>query len=399
MKLKVPKNNKINTTANVYFETDKIKTVQGSDGREYLVAPMVAIKEGVLDGTPKNNAMFYSKDVLEESLSHWNGKPLVMGHPMDGTEPVLANQIEFIDSNGVGNVFNARMLADKLILDARIDVEAAREKGYGEFIDKIKSGETVEVSTGHRVGVNRNDKNKDYVWDVLWIDPDHMAILMEQVGACSIEDGCGIPRANQSGCSCLSCTKEGVNSMSDSEKQVAQKEGGGTEETQNAEEKEMSPEQKKKAAAEEAKKKAAAAEKEKANADEPDKKPAANMSNEEVMAELRELRTAVNAKNATIEKLEGVVNASHQRACTFIANTLGMSVEAVGEINGRAFDELMKTARKMRADVNYVGNASPEQQKEQDETLKKWMGNSAHQGLMPAFQSREQLKEGEKTNG
>lgn len=55
-------------------------------GVEYLVAPVVLLKEGVYRGS--GGAVRYSRNALESSVSQWEGIPITAGHPMDREGPI-----------------------------------------------------------------------------------------------------------------------------------------------------------------------------------------------------------------------------------------------------------------------------------------------------------------------
>jgi hypothetical protein len=49
------------------------------EGRDYLVAPMVMITEGVHNGS--GGSLYYSKEELEKTPESWNHKPVVVYNP------------------------------------------------------------------------------------------------------------------------------------------------------------------------------------------------------------------------------------------------------------------------------------------------------------------------------
>jgi hypothetical protein len=77
-----------------------------------------------------------------------------------------------------------------------------KEKTPSEVFETLEAGESLEVSTG--LYALEEDKEGEYEgqeYKVIWrnITPDHLAVLPKgSIGACSIEDGCGAPRVNQS---------------------------------------------------------------------------------------------------------------------------------------------------------------------------------------------------------
>ena len=190
--------------------TGSIRTLQWAE-REWLVVPVVALVEGTIQGA---NAVAPELALAEEFGRHvegWNGRPLVMGHPQVNDTFVSANSPEILDTWAFGHIFNARVENSKLKMDAFIDVGRAMTLAgdFQEAVERIQAGNLVEVSTGLFVDLEESSgKYGDEAFSGIWrnVTPDHLAILAKGVvGACSVEDGCGIPRINfrvQQDCSC-----------------------------------------------------------------------------------------------------------------------------------------------------------------------------------------------------
>lgn len=167
------------------------------NGREYLVVPVVSIQEGVLNG------VFVSADEIAKSTPGWNGRPVVIRHPEEAGRPISANDIDILAASP-GAVFNSRFEDGKLKFDAWLDVEKTQAVGGDTLavFNALESGEMIEVSTGYfsdetdEAGIHNNQQFNHTAYDLL---PDHLALLPDTVGACSIADGCGAPRVNQMG--------------------------------------------------------------------------------------------------------------------------------------------------------------------------------------------------------
>lgn len=171
-------------------------------GREYTVVPVIALVEGVLQGMNASTPELALEEEFGRVPDGWNGRPIVMNHPVINGQPVSANSPAVLEAYQMGFVFNTVVEDKKLKVEAWLDNERIAEVG-GEFettLERITSGTTVEVSTGLFTGIEESTgrfNGKDYggIWrDVV---PDHLAFLSEgTLGACSIEDGCGTPRVN-----------------------------------------------------------------------------------------------------------------------------------------------------------------------------------------------------------
>jgi len=207
------------TTLNAEADGDEVR-VETLNENEYLVAPVVLVREGVLNGG------YLGFDEIQKSVPGWNGEPLtappdegtqaaqlapdegVSGHPIetndDGeAEFVSANQMPFIEDMQVG--FLANVEADKDIrgLKGEAWANAERVTQVGEqaveAAQRIAEGDPLDVSTGyfHRP-VRTQGRHEGEQYEVVQKDllPDHLALLPNERGACSWADGCGVPRVN-----------------------------------------------------------------------------------------------------------------------------------------------------------------------------------------------------------
>jgi hypothetical protein len=171
-------------------------------GREWLVVPTVCLVEGVVQGMNAKVPELALSEEFGKVVEGWNGRPVVMNHPVIDGDAVSANSPKAYEQYAFGVLFNSRVEDKKLKADAWIDLDRVKVLG-GEFettVQRIEDNTIVEVSTGLFTGIEETKgrfNGKDYgaVWrDVM---PDHLAFLSEgTIGACSIEDGCGTPRAN-----------------------------------------------------------------------------------------------------------------------------------------------------------------------------------------------------------
>jgi hypothetical protein len=168
------------------------------EGREHYIVPMVMAVEGVLRGS--NGPIFYPVDELRKSVPLWNGKPVVVYHPdMAKTTSGYANHPEIFNQQKVGTIFNTRIVGKKLKADAWIDIERVRR--VDERVQKtIESKIMMEVSTGlsfpikEEIGIHNGS---EYFAIARNLQPDHLAILPDRRGACSILDGAGLCRNNR----------------------------------------------------------------------------------------------------------------------------------------------------------------------------------------------------------
>lgn len=166
------------------FATNQIAATRRltQDGVDYLIAPVVAIRAGELNGEIVT---------LEEISAHfhqWNGTPFVVGHPEINGVSVSANDPETLATMQIGQLFNVEMDDDKLKGEIWVNLaQAAKVTRGAEVVNRLENGQ-LEVSTAYfRDRVNGTARN---------IRNDHLAALLDENGACSWDDGCGAPRIN-----------------------------------------------------------------------------------------------------------------------------------------------------------------------------------------------------------
>jgi len=171
-------------------------------GREFLVVPVVALVEGVLQGMNAPVPELALSSEFGKIPDGWNGRPIVMNHPVVDGVAVSANSPAVLEAFSFGMMFNTHVEDSKLKSEAWLDVARAAEIGgeIQETVERIQAGEMVEISTGLWTDTEEkkgrwNSKEYGAVWHN--IVPDHLAFLSKGVkGACSVEDGCGTPRMN-----------------------------------------------------------------------------------------------------------------------------------------------------------------------------------------------------------
>jgi hypothetical protein len=165
-----------------------------NDGGKFVI-PCVLVVEGVLNGE------LLSIDHIAKSLDSWNGKPVVISHPSDTNgEYMSAINPEVYQKQLIGFVFGARIDGDKLCGELHLDEKMICACGHCELSERLKRCEMIEVSTGYM-----RDKMEgagvfngvEYSGIQQNIEPDHLAVLVDEIGACSLADGCGTNRANK----------------------------------------------------------------------------------------------------------------------------------------------------------------------------------------------------------
>ncbi len=162
------------------------------NGREYLVAPMRLIVPGVLNGS--SGPLYYPPDEVSRNVDSWNGMPITRYHPSDASgKPTSARHPSIMNLQSIGFVYNA-VFAETLDAEGWFDTELTRKKAP-EIYAKLRANQSFELSTGL---YTRNDpisgtyNGKSYTHIARDYRPDHLAVLPDQMGACSLKDGCGV---------------------------------------------------------------------------------------------------------------------------------------------------------------------------------------------------------------
>lgn len=177
--------------------TGTVRTEQ-YDGREHLVVPVIALMEGVIHAVNAETPELVTEATLRKAASSWNGRPVVLGHPMRGGRQCSANDPTIIAERGFGTIFNSRVEGKKLLMDVFIDPKKAEKVGGAKFLADRKAGLPCEVSVGAFVvtSARKGDYN-GRAYDGEWFETtgDHLAFLPGGRGACSMDMGCGAHRA------------------------------------------------------------------------------------------------------------------------------------------------------------------------------------------------------------
>ena len=190
-----PKNGKVydQFTINIGGTKGELVTLEG---RKHYKVPAVIIVEGVLDGS--HGPGFYPAEENGRRVDAWNHIPITLDHPTIKGQQVSARTPKVINRFKWGVFLNARQDGVKTKGFAYFDIERVK-KLDSRLLNRLRKGKKVEVSTGLSVrqefkkGVHNNRK---YEWIARDQEPDHLAVLMDSVGACSVKDGAGL-LANQ----------------------------------------------------------------------------------------------------------------------------------------------------------------------------------------------------------
>lgn len=176
------------------------------DGKDYLVVPGVPVQEQVM------NTYLLPAEEIQKSLESWNGTPLSIRHAKLNGGSV---QVEEPDVPIIGEFQNATWdeQTKRMLGEYWIDVTEAMKYAEGQVImNAIRQGKILETSTAYWADedyVPGTFKNKTYKTVHRNPKRDHIAIFPDsQVGACSVEDGCGVNRNMRHNCGCGNHTQQ-----------------------------------------------------------------------------------------------------------------------------------------------------------------------------------------------
>lgn len=163
------------------------------NGREYVVAPATMIVPGVLNGSM--GAMYYPPEEVAKNVDSWNGIPTVVYHPVINGTHVSARRPDVSEFYEVGRVYNTSY-DGRLKSEVWFDVEATNRVD-SRVMNALTKGSPLELSTGLYTvnepapeGSNHNGVPYQYI--ARNYRPDHLAVLPDQTGACSVTQGCGV---------------------------------------------------------------------------------------------------------------------------------------------------------------------------------------------------------------
>lgn len=180
------------------FTNTNYKTRQENlAGRTYTVVPVVALVEGAIHAMNSDDYELVTASELSVDVQQWDGMPIYESHPIEDGRPV-SGQLPHILEKRVGTVRSPKMDGSKLMVEAWLDNELCLQHAP-KLLARAKNLEAIEISVGvfvetvPTIGVSGG---KRYSRQWTNIKADHLALLKaDELGACSIEMGCGVRAA------------------------------------------------------------------------------------------------------------------------------------------------------------------------------------------------------------
>lgn len=160
------------------------------NGRKVKVVPSATLPDNVV-----MNELMYPADEIEKSYMGLERSAAPFGHPMINGKFISAHDPEGINVGYVGAWNeNVRRENGRVFMDKVIDIEVANRSENGRaLLAALDQGEPIHTSTGLYCNVEEcNDDSLGYkgiARDIVW---DHDAVLLNEEGAATPEQGVGI---------------------------------------------------------------------------------------------------------------------------------------------------------------------------------------------------------------
>lgn len=159
------------------------------NGRDVVIVPSATLPDDVV-----MNGIRYPADEIQKSFAGLNRTPAPLGHPKINGKFVSARDPEGINLGYIG-AWNeaARQEGGRVLLDKVIDVEVAnRSEGGKAVLAAIEAGGPIHTSTGLLCNLEAVANAADHKFlakNIVW---DHDAILLNEAGAATPEQGVGM---------------------------------------------------------------------------------------------------------------------------------------------------------------------------------------------------------------
>lgn len=160
------------------------------NGREHLVLPSYTLPDNVV-----MNGGLYPADEIEKSYTSLENTPAPVGHPQIDGEYVSAYHPAAQNAYGAGAFNrNVRREGNRVYLEKWVDVEVAKVLPNGQaLLDAIKDKKPIHTSTGVLLEPEPvANAALGYKWIARNMRFDHDAILINETGAATPEQGVGL---------------------------------------------------------------------------------------------------------------------------------------------------------------------------------------------------------------
>lgn len=159
------------------------------NGRDVIVVRSATLPDNVV-----MNGIRYPAPEIEASYKTLENTPAPLGHPMVGNSYVSASSPEGLNVGyfGAWNA-NVRRENGRVMVDKVIDIERATESKMGKrVLDAINEGKPIHTSTGLLTNLRELADDPDAEFEAFNMQFDHDAILLDEPGAATPEQGVGM---------------------------------------------------------------------------------------------------------------------------------------------------------------------------------------------------------------
>ena len=165
-----------------------IRTVN-EDGREYLVIPSYTLPDNVV-----MNGGLYPKAEIDASYLSLEDTPAPVGHPMANGKYISAFHPKATNAYYAGAYNrNVRREGNRVYLEKWVDTEFAQNSIRGrELLDAVAKKQPIHTSTGIMLEREPATNGDGYDWIARNMKFDHDAILINETGAATPDQGVGL---------------------------------------------------------------------------------------------------------------------------------------------------------------------------------------------------------------
>jgi hypothetical protein len=165
-----------------------IRTVT-EDGREYLVIPSYTLPDGVV-----MNGGLYLKEEIDKSYLSLEDTPAPVGHPMANGKFISAYHPKATNAYYAGAFNrNVRREGNRVYLEKWVDTEFAKNSLRGqELLEAVNLKKPIHTSTGILLEQEPVTNADGYKWIARNMRFDHDAILINETGAATPDQGVGL---------------------------------------------------------------------------------------------------------------------------------------------------------------------------------------------------------------
>lgn len=165
------------------------------NGREGFVVSSKTLPFGVV-----MKGGLYTREQIEANYEKLNGTVAPLGHPEVDGKPISAFSVDGMAQSWAGAWNeNARIEGNRVAVDKWVDIEVASRTEKGKLLvnrlEQLEKGEGAPIHTSVAVLCTRDPAPPDakgYTWVANIRDMDHDAILLDEPGAATPDQGVGL---------------------------------------------------------------------------------------------------------------------------------------------------------------------------------------------------------------